>query len=84
MLLSCTKPACKLVAGLINKIDTIKVIREVTSLGLREAKEAVEGIPSLVRESVPFDEAQTVVSKFESVGALAEVRNATELPVGGA
>ena len=57
-----------------NKINVIKAVREVTSLGLREAKELVESAPAAVKESVPRDEADSVKSKLEEAGAVVEVR----------
>ena len=56
-----------------NKINVIKAVREVTSLGLREAKELVESAPARVRESVPKEEAATIKSKLEDAGAVVEV-----------
>lgn len=57
-----------------NKINVIKAVREVTSLGLREAKELVESAPAAVKESVPRDEADSVRAKLEEAGAVVEVR----------
>ncbi len=57
-----------------NKINVIKAVREVTSLGLREAKELVESAPAAVKESVPRDEADSVKVKLEEAGAVVEVR----------
>ena len=51
------------------KINVIKVIREITSLGLKEAKDLADGAPSVVKESVPTDEANEVKSKLEEAGA---------------
>ena len=51
------------------KINVIKVIREITSLGLKEAKDLADGAPSLVKESVPTDEANEIKSKLEEAGA---------------
>lgn len=56
-----------------NKINVIKAVREVTSLGLREAKELVESAPARVRESVPKEEADTIKSKLEEAGAVVEL-----------
>ena len=56
-----------------NKINVIKAVREVTSLGLREAKELVESAPARVKEAVPKDEANEVKSKLEEAGAVVEV-----------
>ena len=52
-----------------NKINVIKVVREVTSLGLKEAKDLVEGAPKAIKEAVPKDEAEAIKKKFEEVGA---------------
>lgn len=56
------------------KINVIKVVREVTSLGLKEAKDLVEGAPNPVKEAVPRDEAEALLKKFEEVGAKAEIK----------
>src|SRR5205807_2040625 len=57
-----------------NKINVIKVVREVTSLGLKEAKDLVEGAPKPVKEGVTKDEAAAIKKKFEEVGAKVEVK----------
>jgi len=57
-----------------NKIQVIKVVRELTGLGLREAKEFVESAPRAVKEHVPKEEAERVKAKLEAEGAKAEVR----------
>ena len=57
-----------------NKINVIKVVREVTSLGLKEAKDLVEGAPKAVKEAIPKDEANAIKKKFEEVGAKVEVK----------
>jgi large subunit ribosomal protein L7/L12 len=57
-----------------NKINVIKVVREVTSLGLKEAKDLVEGAPKTVKEAVPKAEAETIKKKFEDVGATVEIK----------
>jgi large subunit ribosomal protein L7/L12 len=57
-----------------NKINVIKVVREVTSLGLKEAKDLVEGAPKPVKEAVSKDEAAAIKKKFEEVGAKVEVK----------
>jgi len=57
-----------------NKINVIKVVREVTSLGLKEAKDLVEAAPKPVKEAVSKDEAATIKKKFEDVGAKVEVK----------
>ena len=56
------------------KINVIKVVREVTSLGLKEAKDLVESAPSAVKEAIPKDEAEALLKKFEEVGAKAEIK----------
>ena len=57
-----------------NKINVIKVVREVTSLGLKEAKDLVESAPKPIKEGVNKDEAATIKKKFEDVGAKVEVK----------
>jgi large subunit ribosomal protein L7/L12 len=57
-----------------NKINVIKVVREVTSLGLKEAKDLVESAPKPIKEGVSKDEAATIKKKFEEVGAKVEVK----------
>jgi large subunit ribosomal protein L7/L12 len=57
-----------------NKINVIKVVREVTSLGLKEAKDLVEGAPKSIKEGVSKDEASAIKKKFEEVGAKVEVK----------
>ncbi|ODS56517.1 MAG: 50S ribosomal protein L7/L12 [Acidobacteria bacterium SCN 69-37] len=57
-----------------NKINTIKVVREVTSLGLKEAKDLVESAPKPVKEGVSKDEAAAIKKKFEDAGAKVEVK----------
>jgi large subunit ribosomal protein L7/L12 len=52
-----------------NKINVIKVVREVTSLGLKEAKDLVESAPKPIKEAIPKDEAEAIKKKFEDVGA---------------
>ncbi len=56
------------------KINVIKVVREITSLGLKEAKDLVESAPKPVKEAVSKDEAEEAKKKFEEAGASAEVR----------
>ena len=56
------------------KINVIKVVREVTSLGLKEAKDLVEAAPKAVKEGVTKDEAEAIRKKFEEVGAKVEVK----------
>ena len=57
-----------------NKINVIKAVREVTSLGLREAKELVEAAPSAVKEAVAKDEADSIKAKLEEAGAVVNVK----------
>ncbi|HET7694204.1 MAG TPA: 50S ribosomal protein L7/L12 [Vicinamibacterales bacterium] len=57
-----------------NKINVIKVVREVTNLGLKEAKDLVEGAPKPIKEGIPKDEAAAIVKKFADVGAKVEVK----------
>ena len=56
------------------KINVIKAVREATSLGLKEAKDLVEGAPSPIKEGIPKDEAEALVKKFEEVGAKVEMK----------
>src|SRR5512143_691552 len=55
------------------KIEVIKVVREITSLGLKEAKDLVEGAPKTLKEAVSKDEAESIKKKFEEKGATVEV-----------
>jgi large subunit ribosomal protein L7/L12 len=57
-----------------NKINTIKVVREVTSLGLKEAKDLVESAPKPIKEGVSKDEAAAIKKKFEEAGAKVEIK----------
>jgi len=57
-----------------NKINVIKVVREITALGLKEAKDLVEGAPKPIKEGVNKDEAAAIKKKFEDVGAKVEVK----------
>jgi large subunit ribosomal protein L7/L12 len=57
-----------------NKVGVIKVIRELTGLGLKEAKDLVEGVPSLVKDSVPKADADAIKKKLEEAGASAEIK----------
>jgi large subunit ribosomal protein L7/L12 len=57
-----------------NKINVIKAIRQVTTLGLKEAKDLVEGAPAAVKEGIPKSEAETVVKKLEEAGATVEMQ----------
>jgi len=52
----------------------IKAVREVTSLGLKEAKDLVESAPAAIKEGIPKDEAEALVKKFEKVGAKVEIK----------
>ncbi len=57
-----------------NKIAVIKVVREITGLGLKEAKEVVDGAPKAVKEKVSKDEADSIKAKLEEAGASVEVK----------
>ena len=57
-----------------NKINVIKVVREVTSLGLKEAKDLVESAPKAIKEGVTKDEAEAIKKKFEDAGAKVEIK----------
>jgi large subunit ribosomal protein L7/L12 len=57
-----------------NKINVIKVVREVTSLGLKEAKDLVESAPKPIKEAIPKDEAEAIKKKFDDVGAKVEIK----------
>jgi large subunit ribosomal protein L7/L12 len=57
-----------------NKVGVIKVIREITGLGLKEAKDLVEGVPSLIKESIPKADADAIKKKLEEAGAAAEIK----------
>jgi large subunit ribosomal protein L7/L12 len=57
-----------------NKINVIKAVREVTSLGLKEAKDLVDGAPKSIKEGVSKDEAETIRKKFTEAGATVEVK----------
>jgi large subunit ribosomal protein L7/L12 len=63
-----------LVAAGPNKINVIKAVREVTSLGLKEAKDLVDGAPKAVKEGIAKDEAETIKKKFVDAGATVEVK----------
>jgi large subunit ribosomal protein L7/L12 len=63
-----------LVAVGANKINVIKAVREVTSLGLKEAKDLVDGAPKPIKEGVNKDEAEAIKKKFTDVGATVEVK----------
>jgi large subunit ribosomal protein L7/L12 len=57
-----------------NKVGVIKVIREITGLGLKEAKDLVEGAPSTVKEGIPKADAETIKAKLEAAGAKAAIK----------
>jgi len=63
-----------LVAAGANKINVIKAVREVTSLGLKEAKDLVDGAPKPVKEGITKDEAEAIKKKFVDAGATVEVK----------
>ena len=63
-----------LLAAGANKINVIKAVREVTSLGLKEAKDLVDGAPKVVKEGVTKDEAAAMKKKFEEAGAQVEIK----------
>ena len=69
-----TEFAVHLIGAGDKKINVIKVVREVTSLGLKEAKDLVDGAPKVVKEGVSKDEAATIKKKFEEVGAQVEIK----------
>ena len=56
------------------KINVIKAVREVTNLGLKEAKDLVEGAPKPIKEGVPKEEAEAIKKKFEEAGATVEIK----------
>jgi large subunit ribosomal protein L7/L12 len=69
-----TEFAVVLTAAGANKINVIKAVREVTSLGLKEAKDLVDGAPKTIKEGVSKDEAETIRKKFTEAGATVEVK----------
>src|SRR5271167_5146464 len=69
-----TEFAVILTAAGANKINVIKAVREVTSLGLKEAKDLVDGAPKPIKEGVNKDEAEAIKKKFVDVGASVEVK----------
>ena len=69
-----TEFAVILTAAGANKINVIKAVREVTSLGLKEAKDLVDGAPKSIKEGVNKDEAEAIRKKFTEVGATVEVK----------
>ena len=56
------------------KVPVIKTVREITGLGLKEAKDLVEGVPAAVKEGIPKDEADEIMKKLEEAGASVEVK----------
>src|SRR5438093_11692090 len=69
-----TEFAVVLTAAGANKINVIKAVREVTSLGLKEAKDLVDGAPKPIKEGISKDEAATIAKKFTDAGATVEVK----------
>ncbi|HML18426.1 MAG TPA: 50S ribosomal protein L7/L12 [Bryobacteraceae bacterium] len=69
-----TEFAVVLTAAGANKINVIKVVREVTSLGLKEAKDLVDGAPKTVKEGINKEEAEAIKKKFVDAGASVEVK----------
>jgi large subunit ribosomal protein L7/L12 len=69
-----TEFAVVLTAAGANKINVIKAVREVTSLGLKEAKDLVDGAPKTIKEGVNKEEAEAIKKKFTDVGASVEVK----------
>src|SRR6266849_532205 len=69
-----TEFAVVLTAAGAQKINVIKAVREVTSLGLKEAKDLVDGAPKTIKEGVSKDEAANIKKKFEDAGAKVEVK----------
>jgi large subunit ribosomal protein L7/L12 len=57
-----------------SKVPVIKAVREITGLGLKEAKDLVEGVPANVKEGIPADEAEELKKKLEEVGATVEIK----------
>jgi len=56
------------------KVEVIKVVRALTGLGLKEAKDAVEGVPSTIKEGIPKAEAEDIKKKLEDAGAKVEIK----------
>jgi large subunit ribosomal protein L7/L12 len=69
-----TEFAVVLTAAGANKINVIKAVREVTSLGLKEAKDLVDGAPKTIKEGINKEEAETIRKKFTDAGATVEVK----------
>ena len=61
-------------ASSANKVGVIKVIREITGLGLKEAKDLVEGVPSVVKDGIPKADAEAIKKKLDEAGAAAEIK----------
>ena len=57
-----------------NKVSVIKAVREITGLGLKEAKDAVEGVPSVIKEGIAKADAETLKKKLEEAGATVEIK----------
>jgi len=57
-----------------NKINVIKTVREVTNLGLKEAKDLVDGVPKPIKEAIPKEEAEALQKKFTDAGATVEIK----------
>ncbi|MDH3511535.1 MAG: 50S ribosomal protein L7/L12 [Gammaproteobacteria bacterium] len=57
-----------------NKVSVIKAVRTLTGLGLKEAKDAVEGVPATIKEGIPKDEAEQVKKQLEEAGAAVEIK----------
>ena len=57
-----------------NKVNVIKVVRAITGLGLKEAKDTVEGVPSTIKEAIPKAEAEEIKKKLEEAGAKVEIK----------
>jgi large subunit ribosomal protein L7/L12 len=57
-----------------NKVGVIKVIREITGLGLKEAKDLVEAVPSMIKDSIPKADAEAIKKKLDDAGASAEIK----------
>lgn len=69
-----TEFAVVLTAAGANKINVIKAVREITSLGLKEAKDLVDGAPKTIKEGINKDEAESIKKKFTDAGATVEVK----------
>lgn len=69
-----TEFGVQLISAGDKKIQVIKVIREITNLGLKEAKELVDGAPSMVKEGIPKDEAEAIRGKLQEAGAQVDIK----------